>query len=160
MYSINVTPGAHYNFRVKPNGQAKALHLEVLDRDLVSLKKGQAPNQGAAVRLEGVSFTYGGKGFVTVKNGHYSGEVEDAYALEVTPEGGAPAPPSLPTAAAAAPGGTSAPAASAASSAAPSTAAETPPSGFSALTIMIAVVGVAVLVGTAFLMGRRSSRRV
>jgi cell division septation protein DedD len=154
-YALTVSPKAKYNIRVKPAAQEKAIDLEVLDRDGVKLKEIEAANAGAAVRLENLEFPYEGKAYLKVTSQRFvAAKVESPYVLEVTQVGGdAPPPPAAtgtpaPTSAAAPP--------AAATDAAPSPSPSPSPSnGPGAIWIGLGVVGVAVLVAGAYLLGKR-----
>jgi hypothetical protein len=142
-FSFTVSPKAKYSVRVKPGVQEKTIDLEVFDRDAVKMKEVEAANAGAAVRLENIEFPYEGKAFLKVTARRYSAEnVESPYALEVTRVGGEPTPAAGEKAAATA------------SDTAP-VPAPTSSSRSGAMWIGLGVVGVAVLVAGAYLLGRR-----
>jgi hypothetical protein len=148
-YAINVSPKAKYNIRVKPSVQEKAIDLEVLDRDAVKIKEIEAPNAGAAVRLENLEFPYEGKAYLKVTSRRYVAEkVESPYVLEVVKVGGdAPPPPAATDKPA--PASQGAPPAS--SDAAPSSS-----TGPGTVWMGLGVVGVGVLVAGAYLLGKRT----
>jgi hypothetical protein len=151
-YALAVSPGAKYNIRIKPAVAEKTLNLEVFDRDAVKVKRVEAANAGAAVRLENLEFAYVGKAYVRVSaEGEHGESVESPYALEVTQVGGE---------ASAAASDKPAPASA---KAAPAPAAETAPvqpstatsGGSPVMLIGLGVVGVGVLIAGAYLLGRR-----
>jgi hypothetical protein len=78
------------------------IDIAVVDRDGVEKGKQRAPNEGAAARVEGITFGYDGEAYLRVHT--YQSHLESEYSAEISQSGGA-AP--TPTAAAA-----SAPAAS------------------------------------------------
>lgn len=149
-YALAVSPGTKYNIRVKPGVAEKGIDLEVLDRDAVKVKDAHGANDGAAVRLENLEFPYVGKAYLKVTSGRYSNDkIESPYALEITQVGGeAPAA-----------SGQKAPAASdTAAASANATApvqAPTTAGGSSPMLIGLGILGVGVLVGGAYLLGRR-----
>jgi Ca-activated chloride channel family protein len=143
-YAINVSPKAKYNVRVKPGVQEKAIDLEVLDRDGVKMKEVEAANAGAAVRLENLEFPYEGKAYLKVHAREYiAGQLESPYALEIALVGGDAAAASAKAAAATA------------GDAAPVNAPTSSSNGLGTVWIGLGVVGVAVLVAGAYLLGRR-----
>ena len=143
-YALAVTPKVKYNVRVKPDVSEKTIDLEVFDRDAVKVKEVEAPNAGAAVRLENLEFPYEGKAYLKVTARRYSAEnVESRYTLELTRVGDAP--PAASDKGAPAPAGETAP-----------VQTSTPTAGGSrAMWIGLGVVGIAVLVAGAYLLGRR-----
>jgi von Willebrand factor type A domain-containing protein len=151
-YALAVSPGAKYNIRVKPGMAEKSIDLEVLDRDAVKVKEVEAPNPGAAVRLENIEFPYAGKAYLKLTSRTYEGgNVESPYALEVTQVGG-PAPAATSeNAPAASDKAAAAPAAATAPVPAPTTAS----GGSSPMLIGLGVLGVGVLVAGAYLLGKR-----
>jgi len=151
-YALVVSPKAKYSIRVKPGVAEKTIDLEVFDRDGVKVKDAQAPNEGAAVRLENLEFPYEGKAYVKVAVGRYSSDkIESPYALEVTQAGGeAPAAASDKPAAATSGTPTAAPAGGTAPVQATSAS-----SGSQPMLIGLGVLGVGVLVAGAYLLGRR-----
>ncbi|AMY08358.1 von Willebrand factor type A domain protein [Luteitalea pratensis] len=146
-YAFKVVPKATYSLRAKPNAPEKELVLAVVDRDGVEKKQVKAPNGGAAVRIEALEFPYEGKAFVRVATHEFVQEkLESRYTLELTSTGG-PAP---------------APSAAAASTpAAAGKEDETTPAGVvsrrTVVWIGLAVVAVALLIGVAFVLGRKAA---
>jgi hypothetical protein len=151
-YALAVSPGAKYNIRVKPGVSEKGIDLEVLDRDAVKVKEVNGANDGAAVRLENLEFSYVGKAYLKVTSGRYSNEkIESPYALEVTQVGGAALAATSENAPAASDKAAAAPAAATAPVQAPTTAS----GGSSPVVIGLGVLGVGVLVAGAYLLGKR-----
>jgi len=147
-YSFKVVSGATYAVRAKPAAVEKELVLTVVDRDGVEKKEVKSPNGGAAVRIEALEFPYEGKAFVKVASHPFvKDELESRYTLELTRTGG-PSPASAATSPAQGP-----PAAAGTAG----QAAETGGSGRSVLLMGVAVVAVALLVGLAFVLGRKAS---
>ena len=123
----------------------KTIDLEVFDRDAVKVKEVNAPNAGAAVRLENLEFPYEGKAYLKVTTRRHSDEkVESPYALELTRVGD-DAPAAASDKAAPAPAGDTAPVQ-------PSTSTS---GGSPVMLIGLGVVGIGVLVAGAYLLGRR-----
>jgi von Willebrand factor type A domain len=145
-YAITVSPKTKYNVRIKPGVQEKAIDLEVFDRDAVKMTEIEAPNAGAAVRLENLEFPYEGKAYLRVTAQRYVAEkVESPYALELTRVGGDAPPPAVAKAAAA-------------TETAPAAAVPTASSssgGLGTMWIGLGILGVGVLVAGAYLLGKR-----
>ena len=149
-YTFTVSPNTKYNVRVKPGAQEKMIDVEVLDRDAVKLKEVEAPNAGAAVRVENLEFPYEGKAYLKVASRSYVAEkVESPYELELVRVGDAVPAASEKTAAVAA---------AAASDAAPGQAAPAASSGPGGMWMALALLAVGVLVGGAYLLGKRQLR--
>jgi hypothetical protein len=118
----------------------------VLDRDGVEKKEVTAPNEGAAVRLEGLEFPYEGKAFVRVATQKFVKEdLESQYSLELSRSGGQAAPTAAP--------------ASSTPAGAPAPQVPAGASGLPMMWIGLGVVAVALLVGVAYRLGRGSSPR-
>jgi hypothetical protein len=150
-YAFKVAPGITYAVRARPNAREKELVLAIVDRDGVEKKEVTAPNGGAAVRIEALEFPYEGKAFIRVANRKYVKEdLESPYTLELTRGGGQGPTPS--TAASSAPG---APGAAGAAGQPTQTAG----SGLPNIWIGVGVVAVALLLGVAYGLGRRSAPR-
>jgi von Willebrand factor type A domain len=149
-YAFKVMPKATYTVRARPSAQEKELELAVFDRDGVEKKEARAPNAGAAVRIEAVEFPYEGKAFVKVANRKFVKEnLESQYSLELTRDGG-PAAPTAPA--------SSTPASSTPAGGSPQQT-QTGGSGFPLMWIGLGVVAVALLLGVAYQLGRKSTPR-
>ncbi len=149
-YALAVSPGAKYNIRIKPVVAEKTINLEVFDRDAVKVKRVEAANAGAAVRLENLEFAYVGKAYLRVSaEGELAENVESPYALEVIQVGG-DAPP-----AAAGEKASDKAAAAPAGATTPVEVATTASGGSSPMLIGLGVLGIGVLVAGAYLLGRR-----
>lgn len=85
-YSFEADPAGTYGLRARPQ-KAKLLRLSVFDADGVQIAKGDAPNPGAAVRLDGVKLPRAGKAFVRVESLYSNRSLESTYDLELTAEG-------------------------------------------------------------------------
>jgi hypothetical protein len=158
-YTFKVKPNVKYAVRVKPSAQEKELVLTILDRDGVEKKELTAPNGGAAVRIEGIDFSYDGKALIRVANRKYVAErVESPYSLELTSSGGEGAPPATTAAAAGAGAATGARPAGSPKGAAPAQPAPAA-SSMPMVWIGLGALAVAGLVGVAFRLGRSSASR-
>jgi hypothetical protein len=153
-YAFKVTPNVKYAVRVKPSAQEKELVLAILDRDGVEKKEVTAPNGGAAVRIEGIEFSYAGQALIRVANRKFVQErLESQYSMELTTDGGERAPA---TAAATTAGGRPAAEQRPEGSARPAQAGA---SGLPIMWIGLGAIGVALLVGIAYRLGRSSASR-
>ena len=154
-YAFKVAPKATYTLRARPNAAEKELVLAVVDRDGVEKQEVKAPNGGAAVRIEALEFPYEGKAFVKVASHSYRKEdLESRYTLELTRTGGpAPAPSASASASPAA-------APTAATGTAGQPAVTEGGSGLPVVWIGLGLVALALLLGVAYALGRKSSPRL
>jgi hypothetical protein len=95
VFAFDAAVGATYGLRARPDEQEVALELSVTDEDGVLLATAEAPNRGAAVRIEDIRPTRAGQIFVTLAG---TGRLESTqsvgsstYTLELTSLGGAEA---------------------------------------------------------------------
>lgn len=90
-YIVQADPQAVYELRVRPEQDEKRLRVTVIDGDGVQVARGDAPNPGAAVRLQDLQFRDGGNIFVKVESHPtFSAQqrIETAYTLELAGKGG------------------------------------------------------------------------
>jgi hypothetical protein len=147
-FAFKVVPKATYALRARPVAAEKELVLVVVDRDGVKKQEVTAPNGGAAVRIEALEFPYEGKAFVRVATRPFVQEdLESRYTLELTRTGG-PAPSSAGTSPAQEPSAAAAPA---------GTTTEAGSSGRSTAWIGLGVVAVALLLGVALALRKKTA---
>lgn len=83
MFKFQAAPGAKYSIKARPANEKKRLRITVKDADGVELANAVSPNEGAAVKIEGVGTETGGVLFVRLAS-YYSDEIETDYNLELT----------------------------------------------------------------------------
>lgn len=90
VFRFDADPAAIYGLRVRPEERNARLEMTITDEDGVELASERAPNDGAAVRIEGVRPERAGGLFVAVGWSYLlTGGATTAYSLELTEEDGA-----------------------------------------------------------------------
>ena len=86
-FKFKVVPKATYTARVRPKNPQMQIEITVVDRDGVEKGKQRAPNEGAAARVEGLTFDYDGEAYLRVYMSQSYLETE--YSAEISQAGGA-----------------------------------------------------------------------
>jgi hypothetical protein len=103
-FKFKVVPKAAYTFRVRPQLPKMQIEIAVVDRDGVEKGKQRAPNEGAAARVEGITFGYEGEAYLRIHT--FQTYLDSEYAAEIIQTGGpAPTPTSTGAVAATQPAG-------------------------------------------------------
>jgi len=86
-FKFKVVRKATYTARVRPKNPQMRIEIAVVDRDGVEKGKQRAPNEGAAARVEGLTFDYDGEAYLRVYMSQSYLETE--YSAEISQVGGA-----------------------------------------------------------------------